>query len=131
MAAVNRIAPSLTSPVGENFIRRGQATVDLERGQVVALDGDPTSPRFEAAYTLAATTEAATGLVLKNVSAGDVAEVLIMGLMGGYADLEPGTVLTVVDGELDDTPGSSRFVAYNSTTVLVGFYHGAAAGGGD
>lgn len=126
MAAVSRIAPSLTSPVGENFVRRGLATADVERGQAVALDGSPTSARFEAAYSLAPTEATAIGLALKDASAGDVVEVLVMGLMGGYADLEPGDVLTVVDGELDDTAGNSRFIAYNETTVLVGFYQTTA-----
>ena len=122
MAAVNRVAPTLTSPVGENFIRRGQATEAIEEGQAVAIDGDPTSPRFEAAYSLAATEASAVGLALKPAAAGDVVEVLIMGLMGGYDGLSAGDVLTVVGGELDDTTGNSRFLAYNSTTVLVGFH---------
>lgn len=122
MAAVNRVAPTLTSPVGENFIRRGQATEAIEEGQAVAIDGDPTSPRFEAAYSLAATEDVAVGLALKPAAAGDVVEVLIMGLMGGYDGLSAGDVLTVVGGELDDTAGNSRFLAYNSTTVLVGFH---------
>lgn len=125
MAAVTRVMPSLTSPVGENFIRRGEATEAILAGQVVALDGLPTSRRFEAAYSLAVDETTAIGVALKNAPQGEVVEVLIMGLMGGYADLTPGDRLTVDAGELDDTAPAagvtSRFVAYNDTTVLVGF----------
>lgn len=126
MAAVTKVAPSLASPVGENFIRRGEATEDIKVGQVVALDGVPSSARFEAAYSLAATTEVGIGIAIVGARAGEVVEVVMMGLVGGYAGLTPGDVLTVASGELDTTAGSSMFTAYNETTVLVGFYRGAA-----
>lgn len=122
MAAVTRVMPSFASPVGEHFIRRGEATEAIKRGQAVAIDGLPSSRRFEAAYSLAADTSSAVGLALKDAPQGEVVEVLLMGLMDGFSGLDAGTTLTVVDGELDDTAGSSRFYAYNDQTVLVGFY---------
>lgn len=122
MAAVTRVAPSLASPAGETVIRRGQATEAIEAGQAVAIDGNPTTPRHEAAYSLAATADVAVGTALKDADIGETVEVLWSGLQGGFSGLTGGTVLTVVAGELDDTPGSSRITAYNETTIMVGFY---------
>lgn len=123
MAAITYVAPSLVTPAGEARIRRGEATVDINAGQVVALNGAPSSARFETAYGLAADATTAIGLALKTVKAGGVVEVLIDGEMGGFAGLTPGAQLGVATGTLDSTApaGASRrtFVAYNASTVIV------------
>lgn len=123
MAAITSVAPSLVTPVGESRIRRGQATEAISAGEAVALDGTPTSARFETAYGLAATEATAIGIALKNAASGELVDVLIDGEMGGYSGLTPGAQLSVVNGVLNDTApaGASlrTFVAYNATTVIV------------
>lgn len=123
MAAITYVAPSLSSPVGENAIRRGEATVDIGKGQSVALNGAPSSARFEAAYGLAATETTAIGIALKDATIGNTVEVLISGLVGGYAGLTAGSQLSTVAGVLNDTApaGASlrTIVAYNATTVIL------------
>jgi hypothetical protein len=123
MAAVTSVAPSLVTPTGEARIRRGEATEALLAGQAVALDGAPSSARFEAAYGLAATETTAIGIALKDVAAGNVVDVLIDGEMGGYSGLTAGAQLSVVAGVLNTTApaGASlrTIVAYNATTVIV------------
>lgn len=123
MAAITSVAPSLASPVGEVIIRRGEATEDISAGEAVALDGAPSSARFEAAYGLAADETTAIGIALKDTASGEVVPVLISGLMGGYSGLTAGGQLSVVTGVLNDTApvGASlrTFVAYNATTVIV------------
>lgn len=123
MAAITSVQPSLVTPAGEARIRRGEAAVDIAAGQAVALDGAPSSARFEARYGLAADETAAIGLALKSVKAGGVVDVLIDGEMGGFADLTAGDPLSVVNGVLNDTApaGASlrTIVAYNATTVIV------------
>lgn len=123
MAAITYVAPSLVSPVGENAIRRGEATEDISAGEAVALDGAPSSARFETAYGLAATETTAIGIALKDATAGNVVEVLVSGLVGGYSGLDAGDPLSVVAGVLNDTApaGASlrTIVAYNATTVII------------
>lgn len=123
MAAITSVAPSLVTPVGESRIRRGEATEAISVGEAVALDGAPSSARFEAAYGLAASETTAIGIALKNAAAGEVVDVLIAGEMGGYSGLTAGAQLSVVTGVLNDTApaGASlrTFLAYNATTVIV------------
>lgn len=133
MAAVTTVAPSLVSPTGEARIRRGQATADITAGQAVAIDGSPSSARFETALGLAEDETTAIGLALKNATEGELIDVLIDGEMGGFSGLTPGALLSVVDGDLDSTAptGATRFVAWNATTVMVvGGMATPAAGGG-
>lgn len=123
MAAITSVRPSLVTPVGEARIRRGEATEDISAGQAVALDGAPSSSRFESAVGLATDETTAIGIALKDVAEGGVCEVVIDGEVGGYADLTPGDVLSVVTGVLNDTApaGASlrTFVAWNATTVMI------------
>ena len=134
MAVITTVAPSLVSPVGEARIRRGEATEDIDAGQAVAIDGAPTNARYETALGLASSAADAVGLALKSVRQGEVVDVLIDGEMGGFADLTPGDLLSVTSGDLNDTApaGSTRFLAWNATTVMVlGGMATPAAGGGD
>lgn len=133
MAAVTTVAPSLVSPTGEARIRRGQATEDVAVGQALAIDGSPSSARFETALGLAADEESAVGLALKNAKEGEIVDVLIEGEMGGFSGLTPGALLSVSGGDLDDTApaGATRFLAWNATTVMViGGLATPPAGGG-
>lgn len=123
MAAITYVAPSLASPVGENAIRRGEATEAISAGEVVALDGAPSSARFEAAYGLATDETDGIGIALKDAAAGNVVEVLISGLVGGFSGLTAGAQLSAPLGVLNDTApvGASlrTILAYNATTVLI------------
>jgi S-adenosylhomocysteine hydrolase len=123
MAAITYVNPSLVTPTGEARIRRGEAAVNIAKGQAVALNGAPSSARFEARYGLATSETTAIGIALKDVTAGNVVDVLIDGEMGGFAGLTAGAPLSVVNGVLNTTApaGASlrTFVAYNATTVIV------------
>ena len=98
MAAITSVAPSLASPAGEAQIRRGEAGAAVAAGQAVALSGTPSSARFEARYILATSETTAIGIALKDAAAGEVVDVLISGLMGGYTGLTAGAQLSAVNG---------------------------------
>lgn len=121
MAAITYVAPSLVSPVGENAIRRGQATEDISAGEAVAYDGAPTSARFETAFGLAADETTAIGIALTDATSGNQVDVLFAGFVGGFSGLTAGAPLSVVNGVLNDTAPAgasrSRIVAHNATTV--------------
>jgi hypothetical protein len=119
------------TPTGEARIRRGFATVDLLRGDAVTIDAaSPPITFHETAWKKAATTNAAIGVVIKDVKATGTVEVCIDGEIGGFAELPVGQYLSVVTGDLDDTAPTitvgeetadttSRFYAYSDTVVMV------------
>lgn len=121
MAAITRVRPSLVTPAGEARIRRGEAAVDILKGQAVGLVGAASSGMFESRVGLAANEGAAIGIALKDAYAGEVAEFVIDGEVGGYAGLTPGAKLSVINGNIDSTAatGATRFIAYNATTVIL------------
>lgn len=123
MAAITYVNPSLVTPTGEARIRRGEAAVDIKKGQAVALNGAPSSPRFEARYGLAATEATAIGIALKDVTAGNVVDVVVDGEVGGFAGLTAGAPLSVLNGVLNNTAPAGEslrtIVAYNATTVIL------------
>lgn len=135
MTAVTKVNPSLATPAGEARIRRGKATVEIKRGQIVTIDDAATPGSFhETAWKLAPDTASGIGIANKDAAVNATVEVVIDGEVGGYSGLPKGQYLSVVDGELDDTepvievdvndtpteiPARSRFYAYSDTVVMV------------
>lgn len=136
MAAVTRIRGRLATPSGEARIRRGLATVAIEAGQAVCVDGAAAPGTYqETAWRLAANAGEAIGLAIKDAAVNATVEVVIDGEVGGFSGLPKGQYLSVVAGALDDTaptvtgtsatggatsaPATSRFYAYSDTVVMV------------
>lgn len=124
MAAITAVAPIPVVVSGYEVVDYGLARDDMKAGDPVVIDATPApaNNRWTCA-TRKATSTFADGICLKDVKAGGVCEFGVQGEMDGFADLTPGTHLTIVDGKIDDTPatGAYQIIAVNATRIRFNF----------
>jgi hypothetical protein len=124
MATIVKTNTLLVSPPAEGLhVIRGMATVAIERGDPVDIDGsvDP-RPRFDSAFTVA-TGVTCVGIALMTVRANAMLEIAVTGEIDGYTGLTPGQPVSVVGGKLDTTApaGPVQMRALSPTRIMKTF----------
>lgn len=112
MAAVERRRVELATGSEGAHKERGLALVEIKAGDPVIVTDDPVDTRYDFAVTKATDEAYVDGIALDHAPANLTVEFLRRGEAEGFANLTPGTSLTVVAGAIDDTAPAAGVTPY-------------------